>query len=294
MIRKLIVACVGFVAFYIGFVWLQVFVAKKEAGTVKVEQSVARESTHKVFLFQFTKYTTDGKKEIEIEGDSADIFAKTVDLMNVVAKAYAEEMPVTLTSDRGNYDKGENVVHLTENVVVTTEDGARLLTEKLDIDPTEHTMETDVSAKVKKNNIHVEGMGARGDSQLKKVKFKKNVTVVVQDDNLEGNETTVITCDGPLVIDYKKNIAHFKDNVVAEDSRGKLTADTMDVYYNKVTRNVSKIVALGNVIIENPDGNKTFSDSAIYLADQGRIILGGDTEVIYFEGDGSEIGGEVL
>ena len=105
--------------------------------------------------------------------------------------------------------------------------------------------------------------------------------------NSEDKETgpTTITCDGPLVVDYEKNIAHFKDNVVAQDSRGKLTADTMDVYYNRVSRRVSKIVSVGDVVIENPDGNKTYSDSVIYLADEGRIILGGDTEALYFSGD---------
>jgi lipopolysaccharide export system protein LptA len=86
-------------------------------------------------------------------------------------------------------------------------------------------------------------------------------------------------------VDYEKNIAHFKDNVVAEDNRGKLMADVMDVYYNKVSSQVSKIVALGNVVIENPDGNQTFSANAIYLAEEGRVILGGDTEAIYFQGE---------
>ena len=89
-----------------------------------------------------------------------------------------------------------------------------------------------------------------------------------------------------LGFDYEKNIAHFSDNVVAEDDRGRLTADRMDVYYNKASRRVAKIVAIGNVVIESPDGNKTFSDNVIYLAEEGRIILGGDAEVLY-EGGGS-------
>lgn len=71
---------------------------------------------------------------------------------------------------------------------------------------------------------------------------------------------------------------------MAQDARGKLSADKMDVYYNKISKRVSKITAAGDVAIENPDGNKTFSDSVIYLADEGRIILGGDTEALYVEG----------
>jgi len=97
----------------------------------------------------------------------------------------------------------------------------------------------------------------------------------------------VITCDGPLVVDYDKNVARFHDNVVAEDQRGKLRADVMDVYYSKTTRRVSKIVATGNVVVDNPDGNQTYSDNVIYLAEEGRIILGGDAEALYKEGSKS-------
>lgn len=286
MKRKIIVFCVSFVLLYTGVVWLQVFMGRDKKVVVNTASEV--QQPHTLYTFAFSKYTPTGEKQLEIEGDSANILEKTVLLMNVVAKAYAEETPVTITSDHGNYDKELNRVQLQENVVATTENGTRLLTEELKIHPDQKFMETDVHAQVKKDNIDVQGDGAAGDSNLKKVTFKKNVTVVVQDPSDPAMGPTTITCDGPLVIDYVKNIAHFKDNVVSEDARGKLTADTMDVYYNKVSRKVSKIVALGNVIVENPDGNKTYSDSVVYLADEGRIILGGDTESLYFGGDGNE------
>lgn len=285
MIKKIAVIFSSFVLLYIGVVAVQIFLVGRGKASQKAAPESSDETSHRVYSFSFTKYTPDGDKEIEIEGDSANILTRTVSLMNVMAKAYAEETPVTITADKGNYDKSANKVHLEENVVATTENGTRLLTEQLEIYPTDRVMETDVQAEIKKDNLSVEGTGARGDSSLKKVKFKKNVTVVVQDPEEKEKGPTIITCDGPLVVDYEKHVAHFKKNVVAEDSRGKLTADTMDVYYNKVSRQVSKIVALGNVVIENPDGNKTYSDSVIYLADEGRIILGGDTEALYFDGD---------
>ena len=288
MIRKAIIFCVAFIFLYTGIVWLQFFIGNKW-GKAPVQDKAQNENTPKLYSFAFSKYTQTGEKQLEIEGDSANILEKTVLLMNVVAKAYAEESPVTITADRGDYDKAANKVHLEKNVIATTENGTRLLTEELQIHPDQHVMETDVPAQVKKDNINVDGVGARGDSNLKKVTFKKNVTVVVQDPQDLKNGPTVITCDGPLLIDYEKNIAHFKKNVVAQDARGKLTADLMDVYYNRVSRRVSKIVALKNVVIENPDGNKTYSDSVVYLADEGKIILGGDTEGLYFGDDkGSE------
>jgi len=287
MVKRFLSGSIVFIFLYIGVIQFQILVSNKagrNAGDIAREGEAPK---HKVYSFSFSKYSAEGEKEIEIEGDSADIFSRTVNLMNVVAKAYAEEVPVTITADRGNYDKETNKVRLNDNVVATTENGTRLLTEELDIHPTERTMETEVQARVKRDNINVQGDGAFGDSQLKRVKFKKNVTVVIQDAGDESDLAgpTVITCDGPLVVDYAKNIAHFKDNVVAKDERGTLMADAMDVYYNKVSRKVSKIVALGNVVIENPDGNKTFSDSVIYLAEEGRIILGGDTEALYYDGE---------
>ncbi len=284
MIKRLILIFVLLVVFYTFFVQIQVVITRQKKAkqtTTQVEEKPA----HKVYSFAFTKYTPEGQKEIEIEGDSADILSNTVQLMNVMAKAYAEEQPVTVTADKGEYDKVKNNIHIEQNVVATTEDGTRLVTEQLDMQPSEHIIENNVETQVKKDNINVEGLGARADTRLKKVKFKKNVTVVVQNPDDKKAGPTTITCDGPLVVDYEKNIAHFKDNVVAKDLRGKLTADTMDVYYSRVSRRVSKIVAAGDVVIENPDGNKTYSDSVIYLADEGRIILGGDTEALYYGGD---------
>lgn len=283
MLKRFIIGSVVFIALYTGLIQFQVMFSRHTTKSAAVGEK--KGPAHKVYNFSFSKFSASGEKEIEIEGDSADILAKTVDLMNVVAKAYAEEVPVTMTADEGNFDRGQNKVNLRKNVVATTENGTRLLTETLDILPSERVMETDAFAEVKKDNINVEGTGAQGNMKMKKVKFRKNVTVVVQDPNAPGKGPTTVTCDGPLIIDYEKNIAHFKTNVVAQDSRGKLSADLMDVYYNKVTRRVSKIVALGNVVIENPDGNKTYSDNVIYMADEGRIILGGDAEAIYVSGD---------
>ncbi len=222
MKKKIVIFCVAFVLLYTGVVWIQVFVGHRwgKKPTAVVGET---EVPHKLYSFSFSKYTPTGEKQIEIEGDSANVLDKNVLLMNVVAKAYAEETPVTITADHGDYDKERNSVRLQENVVATTENGTRLLTEELKIHPDEKRMETELPAQVKKDNINVQGLGAASDSNLKKVTFKKNVTVIVQDPADPKNGPTVITCDGPLVIDYEKNIAHFKENVVSQDARGKFT-----------------------------------------------------------------------
>lgn len=282
MLKRMILIAVLCLAAYI--VWIQ-FQVLSQKGIFKIQKKEAKkEETQKVYFFSFTKYNPTGGKEIEIEGDSANILAETVDLLNVVAKAYAEETPVTITADRGKYEKKTNKVHIEQNVVATTQDGTRMTTEELDIYPDKHILENEVQTTVRKNNINVDGIGARGDTNMKRVQFKKNVTVVVQPDKDSTEDPTVITCDGPLEIDYNQNIAYFKENVIAKDRRGTLYSDLMDVYYSKESKKVSKIIARGNVMIENPDGNKTYSDSVIYLADEGRVILGGDTEALYAGG----------
>ncbi|MSR77415.1 MAG: LPS export ABC transporter periplasmic protein LptC [Candidatus Omnitrophica bacterium] len=280
--RRVFLASLAFVVIYFGIVKLQIFFVNHQVS----KQTAARpqnDEDHKIHVFSFTKYSPSGAKEIEIEGDSANLLDQVVLLSNVMAKAYAEEAAVTITSDKGKYYKTVNKVDLEKNVVATTDNGTRLLTEQLTIHPSSKTMETDLNTEVKKDNINIEGLGASGDTNLKKVQFKKNVTVVIQDMQDKSKQPTMITCDGTLVIDYEKNIAHFQKNVVAKDERGILHADLMDVYYNKISRHVAKIVALHNVVIENPDGNKTYSDSVIYLADEGRVILGGDTEALYYD-----------
>ncbi len=289
MLRRMIVIALLCLAAYV--LWIQFQVLSQKGVFKSAKASKQQDETQKVYFFSFTKYTSAGSKEIEIEGDSANILAETVDLLNVVAKAYAEETPVTITADKGKYQKKTNMVHIEQNVVATTQDGTRMTTEELDIYPDKHILENEVQTIVRKNNINVDGVGARGDTNLKRVKFKKNVTVIVQPDKGAAEDPTVITCDGPLEIDYNHNIAYFKDNVVAKDRRGTLHSDTMDVFYSKQNKKVSKIIARGNVMIEIPDGNKTYSDNVVYLADEGRVILGGDTEALYAGGSKDSLGG---
>ena len=281
MVRQIIRISILLVLLYIGLVQFQLLVSPKNSQIFEqTDVESQNKATQKVYSFSFSKYDTSGKKELEIEGDSANIFSKNILFTNVLAKAFAEDSPITITADNGVFDKSTSNVHLEKNVIATTNTGTRLLTEKLDINPNDKTVETNVHAKVKRENIHVEGIGAAGDSQLKKVNFNKNVTVVVQNVDTETKIPTVITCDGPLEIDYEKNIAHFSKNVVAKDERGRLFADFMDVFYSQASKKIYKIIATGNVIITNKDGHTTYSDNAIYLAEDGKVILGGDVEAL--------------
>lgn len=282
MIKKFVLVSAVLILAYAALIvwklwWMNRHGAHRSGDAAKVSQ----EESQRVYSFSFSKYKESGDKELEIEGDSADIFSKNVALINVIAKAYAEESPVTITADQGSIDRSTSDVFLKKNVVATTETGTRLMTDRLNIRSSNQQMETDAEAQVKRDNISVNGLGAASDSDLKKVTFKKNVTVVVQDPDSETKTPTIVTCDGPLDIDYERNIAHFSKNVLAQDERGTLEADYIDVFYDRLTRRIAKMVARGSVVITSKEGNKTYSDNAVYLAGDGRIILGGDVEAEY-------------
>ena len=292
MMRKFLLITIALIAAYVALIqWKLWLYTKRNAKLGIRDEQAQKETAQRVYSFSFSKYTESGQKELEIEGDSADILSQNVELINVIAKAYAEESPVTITADKGSIDRATSDIVLHNNVVATTETGTRLMTERLDINANSKSMDTDLQTKVKKDNINIEGTGASSDSQLSKVIFKKNVTVVIQDPESESSSPTVITSDGPLELDYKRNIAHFTKNVIAQHERGILNSDYMDVIYDKSTRRVSKIIARGNVIITSKEGNKTYSDNVIYLADEGRVILGGDTEALYAGGSSGALTG---
>ena len=289
MVKKFFVVTLALVLAYGALIqWKLWFRTNSGKGFSQRNSEKQRDGIQRVYSFSFSKYTSNGERELDISGDSADIFTRNVALINVIAKAYAEDSPVTVTADQGTFDKVTGNVYLRSNVVATSENGIRLITDRLDIHSSSRQIETDVDAKLKKDNVNVEGTGALSDSQLHKVTFKKNVTVVVQDPNTPSKTPTIITADGPLDVDYKNNVAHFTKNVVTQDDRGKLKADYMDVFYGQGSHRVDKIVARGNVVVESKDGSTTYSDSAVYLAQEGRVILGGDVEAKYAEGEKSK------
>ena len=110
--------------------------------------------------------------------------------------------------------------------------------------------------------------------KAKEGKFDRKNNLVSLQDNVVAKSTdgTTITCDGPLEINYNKNRAAFLNNVKVKDSKGDIFADRIDVYFNDDTRRVRCVVARGNVRIVS-DESITYSEKAIYLVDQGRVIL---------------------
>ncbi|MDP8229584.1 MAG: LPS export ABC transporter periplasmic protein LptC [Candidatus Gorgyraea atricola] len=137
------------------------------------------------------------------------------------------------------------------------------------------------SAEVKDNEIKIDEVSALsyGKEAALKLKAKqgtfdreKNLVTLQDDVVAKSTDGTTITCDGPLEINYNKNRAAFLNNVKVKDSKGDIFADRIDVYFNDDTRRVRCVVARGNVRIVSGE-NITYSEKAIYLVNQGRVIL---------------------
>ncbi|MCK4859066.1 MAG: LPS export ABC transporter periplasmic protein LptC [Candidatus Omnitrophica bacterium] len=121
------------------------------------------------------------------------------------------------------------------------------------------------------------------DKENKDVRLEGDVKGVFK----QQNYVTTITCDGCLEVDNLKKKAVFEENVVVHNKDGKISADKIEVFFNEENKKIVKIVAIGNVQIERK-GNRSYSEEAIYLVEQEKIILTGRPRVEIISTDGTD------
>ena len=233
--------------------------------------------------FSFVQYKEGGDQKWKLNGQSAEVVENKVNIDHLSALSFGQGTTLKLKANQGSFDKGDNLVHLKDNVVAATTDGTKLTTDSLLWDAETKNVSTDSAVNIKRPDMQISGTGAVCDLEGKTAELKQNINArLTSGENallgaMPGNsgrqaQQTTITCDGPLELNYKQNRAFFHGNVKVEDSRGNIIADRIDVYFNPQTRRVKCVVARGNVKIINGE-NITYSEKAIYLVDQGRVIL---------------------
>ncbi|MDD5449125.1 MAG: LPS export ABC transporter periplasmic protein LptC [Candidatus Omnitrophica bacterium] len=237
------------------------------------DQSLAQ----KILSFNLEGYHDDGTKKWELNGACADILSNVIKLDYITAKAYGDEgSSLTVKARRGVYDKVTKDIDLEKNVVGRTSDGTLLMTDRLHWDDKEECVSTDSVVRIERENLVSTGRGAIGTPGLRKVELKKDVVVELKEDT-----PTLITCDGPLVVNYKKNLSVLYNNVRIRDKRGEIYSDIMKVLFNPDTRKIVRVVAIGNVKIAR-EGNSTYSDKAVYTVRDGRVRLIGKPRLVVF------------
>lgn len=261
------------------------------------------ESDQQISEFSLVGYSERGEKTWDLAGKTADIFEHTVKLKDIAGNLYGEE-DVNLTADKGDFDKKEGRVHLQENVIITTSSGAKLTTESLDWDRKNRLVTTQEAVNIVKENMITTALGAKGQPDLNRVTLEKEVRVDINPVDEKNKETaavnkTVITCDGPLEIDYANNIAVFKNNVLVDTQDNLIYSDIMEVYFvtsgqdknNEdaagsmfIGAQIEKIIAKGNVKIVRGE-NVSYSEEAFYNASDKKIILTGRPRLVIYSSE---------
>jgi len=255
------------------------------------------ESDQQVGDFSLSGFGDKGKKSWDLSGKSAEIFDEIVKLKKVVGNNYAEKDVINLSADNGDFNKKSGVVHLQDNVVITTASGVKLTTDTLDWDRKQQIISTLDKVNLWRQDMNLSGQGAQGATALKQIILEKDVRLDIQaqEKQSEKKEKITITCDGPLDVNYEKNIAIFNNNVKVEKSDMTIYSDKMQVDFTSkkqdsqsaqgtsaLSSSINKIVASGNVRIVRGE-NISYSQEAIYTALDKKITLTGKPQIVIYQ-----------
>jgi LPS export ABC transporter protein LptC len=253
------------------------------------------QSDQQISEFSLSGYGEKGKKNWDISGKSADIFTEVVKLDQVVGNLYGKEEDVKLTAQKGDFNKTDGKVHLEKDVVITTSKGTKLTTDSLDWDRKQQKVSTRDLVNIQRENMTILAAGATGEPNLKKVELSKDVKVNIlpteknKADDFAISGKITITSEGPLVIDYEKNVATFNNNVKVERSDSVIYSDRMEIYFLSSgasnASKIDKIVAKGNVKVVRGE-NVSYSEEAVYSASDKKLTLSGRPKLIIYSTEG--------
>lgn len=272
------------------------------------QNQTMEESDQQINDFSLAGFGDKGKKSWDLAGKSADIFTEVIKLKDVIGNLYGKDENIKLTAEEGDFNKVDGKVHLEKNVIITTSSGSKLTTDSLDWDRKNSLVTTDDTVNIERENMTTVARGVRGEPNLKKVALEKEVKVDINSSPLDttgasgAKGKTVITCDGPLEIDYDKNVATFNNNVKVERPDVVIYSDKMDIFFtsNKeepeaavrppeanalMGNKVDKIIARGNVKVVRGE-NISYSDEATYSAVDKKLVLNGRPRLIMYSTEG--------
>jgi len=256
--------------------------------------------------FSLSGFGDRGKKTWDLNGKSADILEETIRLKDIVGNMYGETENIKLTAKKGDFDKKENKMHLEDDVVITTSSGAKLTTDSLDWDRKKNIVKTNDIVNIERKNMTGLGQGAVGQTDLKQVRLERDVKIDIAlteaskpQGDMSKNKLT-ITCDGPMSVDYEKNVARFSNNVRVDREGSQIYSDTMDVYFSQksgqtqstgdsavMSSNIEKIICKGNVKIVRGE-NVSYSDEAVYTMSDRKITLLGKPRLVIYSTEGMD------
>ncbi|MFH1359893.1 MAG: LPS export ABC transporter periplasmic protein LptC [Candidatus Omnitrophota bacterium] len=250
--------------------------------------AAAEETPQQFEGFTLSGFNGTGQKSWDVKGDSADILGETIKIKNIVANNYGEDV-MHLTAKDGTMNKTSGNMFLENDVIITTESGATLVTDSLNWERDVDLVSTDDEVVIKKESMLAVGKGAKANPGLNAAQLNEEVSVTVDVESKDkGKRKITITCDGPLEINYEEQNAIFNNNVVAVDGDRRLLADKMEVFFDSQSNKITEMICTGNVKIFQGD-NASYSEKAVYKAEHQRVILSGRPKLIFYAEEGSDV-----
>ena len=229
--------------------------------------------------FNLEGFDEGGEKAWEVNGDTADIQGMEIKLSHVDANSYGKQK-MNVTAQTGYMDQVNGKMRLEKDVVITSETGSQLLTDKLDWDKNNDLVSTKEEVVITDEHFTASGKGMRAKPGLKNAILEEDVRVHMKSDPAKPDTKPVtITSDGPMEMDQAKSLATFQDNVYAVQEDQTLKTDRMEVYFDAVTKTIAEIICIGNVEIQQGE-NKSLAEKAQYKAKERKLILTGRPKVI--------------
>ncbi len=265
------------------------------------------DSDQQIGDFSLAGYGERGKKTWDLSGKTADIFDNTVKLKDLTGNLYGKEEDVKLTAKKGDFDRANGRIHVEKDVVITTSSGAKLTTDSLDWDRSNSVVSTDDVVNITRQNLFTRGRGAKGEMGLGKMNLEEDVLVefIPETEGEAAGDSSpaqkiVITCDGPLEIDYQKNVAIFNNNVKVDREDSQIYSEIMELYFSSkdsqetpeeaggdpmmMGNQIDKIIAKDNVRTVRGD-NVTYSQEAVYSVRENKVILSGRPKLLIYSTD---------
>lgn len=226
---------------------------KKAAAVTKAslkEDLISQSRNQELQKFNLTGFDEKGKSSWNLQGDAAKI------------------------------EPGETV-HLDQNVTLRLQDSTVVRSDHVQWSQSTGVLKTSSPVYVDHQNAKVKGIGALGRLNDSFLQLNRQIEMVL-------NQTTRLTCDGPLKIFYKDNKMSFYRKVRITDEKGTLSANRMDVFFDPVAKKAKEIVGMGNVIITRGQ-DQTKSQRVFYTVATGAVRLEGNPEITLHSDSASKL-----
>jgi len=105
-----------------------------------------------------------------------------------------------------------------------------------------------------------------------------SVSLRGEENPVEDDDWTLVTCDGNLLMDYKNQQIIFFNNVLVKNPRGSMKADRLIIFLTPDGKKVERTEGVGNIRIRMEEKVGT-SDKLIYYPEEKKAIMLGNAVV---------------